>query len=79
MRVASEKTMDGRGREPLAVAGAGAALLLVPVLNPAEARAVGANQGLATSKGYGQPVGGLRLVGLRGTGDSSQTVFPARR
>ena len=82
MRVASEKTMDGQGGVSLwrwlALA---AALLLVPVLNPAEAPGQLARiKDVATIEGIrdNQLVGYGLVVGLRGTGDSSQTVFPAQ-
>jgi len=58
-----------------------AALLLVPVLNPAEAPGQLARiKDVATIEGIrdNQLVGYGLVVGLRGTGDSSQTVFPAQ-
>jgi flagellar P-ring protein precursor FlgI len=74
--------MDGQGGVSLwrwlALA---AALLLVPVLNPAEAPGQLARiKDVATIEGIrdNQLVGYGLVVGLRGTGDSSQTVFPAQ-
>ena len=82
MRVANKRAVDGRRGASLSQwLALTAMLLLAPLLSQAEAPGHLARiKDVATIEGIrdNQLVGYGLVVGLRGTGDSSQTVFPRR-
>jgi flagellar P-ring protein precursor FlgI len=82
MRVANKRAVDGRRGASLSQwLALTAMLLLAPLLSQAEAPGHLARiKDVATIEGIrdNQLVGYGLVVGLRGTGDSSQTVFPAQ-